>query len=138
MSTKGSTSAPRDPTSLSTALLASTIGGGVEPLVSYPFEFIKTSQQLQSKLNASKGKGAAPISTVDATTRKVLESISTQTNRTGFTSIIRHVWQTEGVKGFYHGVGVVATGGAFKVRSLDYLLEKGVQDKTLLKKLLLS
>lgn len=114
MSAKGSTSATRDPTSLSVALLASTIAGGVEPLVSYPFEFIKTSQQLQSKLNASKLKDA---NSADATAKKVLQSISTQSNRTGFTSAIRYVWQTEGIKGFYHGVGVVSTGGALKVRN---------------------
>lgn len=119
MSSKGSTSAPRDPTSLSVALLASTLGGGIEPLVSYPFEFVKTSQQLQSRLNASKAKGAVPPNTADATARKVLESISTQSNKTGFTSVIRHVWQTEGFKGFYHGVGIVATGGAAKVRQVE-------------------
>lgn len=119
MSGRASTSAqaPVRSTSLSVALLASTVGGGIEPLVSYPFEFIKTSQQLQSRLDASKLRSAptAP-SAIDATAKTVLQSISSQSNRTKFTSVARHVWQSEGFKGFYHGVGVVAVGGAAKVR----------------------
>jgi hypothetical protein len=119
MSNRGSSSSVQAQirtTPLSTALLASTIGGAVEPLISYPFEFVKTSQQLQSRLDASKIKGATTApSAIDATAKTVLHSISSQSNRTKFTSVIRHVWQSEGVKGFYHGVGVVAVGGAAKV-----------------------
>lgn len=120
MSNRGSTSSAQAQlrsTPLSTALLASTVGGAIEPLISYPFEFIKTSQQLQSRLDASKLKGAVTApSAIDATAKTVLQSISSQSNRTKFTSVARHVWQSEGLKGFYHGVGVVAVGGAAKVR----------------------
>lgn len=110
-----SSTAPSPVTSAPVALLASTIAGSVEPLISYPFEFIKTSQQLNSRLDASKLKGASPRGVADATTNTILKSIDPHAGRVGFVSVARHVWQKEGMKGFYHGVGVVSSGGAAKV-----------------------
>ena len=119
MSSKGGGSSR---TPLSIALLASTVGGGVEPLVSYPFELVKTSQQLNSRLNASKLAKASTTGALDATTKTVLQSIDGTSGRTGPVAIARHVWRTEGIKGFYHGVGVVATGGAAKVSRMGPIL----------------
>ena len=117
MANRDSSSAFGKSISLPVAYSASIVAGSLEPLVSYPFEFIKTSQQLHSRLNASKlaQSKASPSAALDATTKTVLHAIETQQSRTGFLSVARHVWQKEGLKGFYHGVGVVSSGGAAKV-----------------------
>jgi hypothetical protein len=120
MSSKGSASQQAKPgSSLSIALLASTVGGGVEPLISYPFEFIKTSQQLQSRTSAPAATATATATpnAVDAKARGAIGS-SKISGRVGFFSVASNVWQKDGLKGFYHGVGVVAVGGAAKVSHL--------------------
>ena len=114
MSAKGSTSTQSTSTTLPVALLASTVGGGIEPLVSYPFEFIKTNQQLHVGLDSSKFT-PRPSNAEDYIAQQILRPNDPAKQRTGFTHIIRHVWKNEGIKGFYHGVGVVASGGAAKV-----------------------
>jgi hypothetical protein len=112
MSSKGSGPS----TNLSIGLAAGVIAGGLEPLVSYPFEFVKTAQQLHNHHDNFKVEGIIPNTEADVRRAILGNEKSKTTKRIGFLPVIRNVYHNEGVKGFYHGVSVVATGGALKVR----------------------
>ncbi|UZJ52991.1 hypothetical protein CBS101457_002311 [Exobasidium rhododendri] len=113
MSSRGSPSTHLAPlNSLPVSLLASTVAGGLEPLISYPFEFVKTAQQLHNTHDNFKVEGIEPNTEADV--KRAILGNGKESKRIGFLPVIRNVYRNEGIKGFYHGVSVVATGGAVK------------------------
>lgn len=83
------------------AILAGAVAGSIEPLVSFPFEYLKTAQQLH-------GAPTAATSVVAGAKAGA---------RHGPLYVAREILQAPGARGWrslYRGVGVVSTGGAAK------------------------
>lgn len=117
MTASSSANAPPAP-SLSMVLAASATAGGLEPLLTYPLEYIKTRQQLQSSIRSSHLRKAPLADHLSATTRSVLETISERDRgaqrRTGIVGVAQDAWKSDGYKSFYRGVGIVSAGGMAK------------------------
>lgn len=120
-----------EPTPFSIALIASATAGGLEPWLTYPMEYIKSVQQLRYSIRPSHLINTNHTTALEATTRSVLQAISDregrQANKTanaegiiqprqyaGLLNTTKSIWQRDGLKGFYHGVGIVSLGGIAK------------------------
>lgn len=128
---------------LAVVLAASAVSGGLEPLLTFPLEYIKTAQQLKTHIRPS-SKAPLKVSNIDASIRSVVESIeqgARETPRSGagaagastvaggvttehvrpprrvsIAAVARDAWghQGSGLRGLYRGVDVVAAGGIAK------------------------
>lgn len=134
-SSSSSSNRSPEPTPFSIALAASATAGGLEPWLTYPMEYIKSLQQLRYSIRPSHLNNLHQSNALEATTRSVLQAISDregrQANKTalsqqkgegiiqprqyvGLFNTAKSVWQRDGLKGFYRGVGVVSLGGIAK------------------------
>lgn len=95
-------------------MLAGAVAGGIEPLVTFPFEYVKTVQQLHSESLAAAGTRSADTMRGDGPLILARKALRAQ--------------GSTGWKSLYRGVGVVSTGGAAKaiVRFTTYDRVKNV------------
>lgn len=132
MSLSSSSNRSTNPAPFSISLAASAAAGGLEPWLTYPMEYIKSVQQLRYSIRPSHLINTHHTNALEATTRSVLQAISDREGRqaskassnpegiiqprkyAGLLNTTRDIWQRDGMKGFYRGVGVVSLGGIAK------------------------
>jgi len=124
MSSSSSSNRSPAPTPFSVALAASATAGGLEPWLTYPMEYIKSVQQLRYSIRPSHLSNTHHTTALEATTRSVLQAISDREGRqasktgnaegiiqprqyAGLLNTTRSIWQRDGLKGFYRGVGQI-------------------------------
>lgn len=113
------TSTPRRSPPLSVAVAASAIAGGIEPMITYPLEYLKTAQQLQSTLRFPHS-GTPDTNSIHTSTRSLLQSIAdpkdghAHDRKSTISAVARRSWEHGGLRTMYQGVGALAVGGIAK------------------------